>query len=63
VLSKDEIKKKLQEDPNFEPDENATEKDWIVFDEVVDEMKKNGELPEEEIEEEEVQPNDNLGTL
>lgn len=63
MLSKDEIKKKLQEDSNFEPDENATEEDWIAFDEVVDEMKKNGELPEEEIEEEEVQPDDNLGTL
>lgn len=41
MLSKDEILKHLAEDPLWEPDEDLTEEEWELFDEVYEEFESN----------------------
>lgn len=47
MITKEEIKKKLKEDPNFTLEDDATDEDWDLYFEVKDEMGEEG-LPDEE---------------
>lgn len=38
MLTKDEIRKRLKEDPDWEPRDTATDREWDLYDEVRDEM-------------------------
>jgi hypothetical protein len=38
LLTKDQIRKNLQADPQWEPDENASMAEWDLYDEVCDEL-------------------------
>lgn len=44
MLTKDQIRKNLQNDPYWEPDEDASQEVWEMFDAVYQEMEDNGEL-------------------
>ncbi len=43
MLTKADIKKKLNEDPDWEPAVNATDEEWDLYDEVRDEMFEDDE--------------------
>lgn len=47
MITKEEIKKKLKEDPNFTLEDDATDEDWDLYFEVKDEMVEE-DLPDEE---------------
>ncbi len=47
MITKEEIKKKLKEDPNFTLEDDATDEDWDLYFEVKDEMGEE-DLPDEE---------------
>ena len=38
MITKEEIRKKLEEDPNWTPSDDATDADWDLYFEVKDEM-------------------------
>ena len=40
MLTKEEIKRKLKENPSWEPSEEASLDDWDLFDEVCEELNK-----------------------
>ena len=43
MITKEEIKKKLKEDPNFTLEDNASDEEWDLYFEVKDEMsEENG---------------------
>ncbi len=44
MLTKEKIKAKLRDDPFWEPDEEASEADLELYDEVLKEMEDAGEL-------------------
>ncbi len=47
MITKEEIKKKLKEDPNFTLEDDATDEDWDLYFEVKDEMGEE-DLPDAE---------------
>ena len=47
MITKEEIKKKLKEDPNFTLEDDATDEDWDLYFEVKDEMVEE-DFPDEE---------------
>lgn len=44
MLTKDQIREKLLENPTWEPAEDAPQKDWEAYDAVYEEMIANGEI-------------------
>jgi len=47
LLTKDQIKKYLENDPYWEPDEDATHIEWELYDEVCDKMEKTPDEDDE----------------
>lgn len=43
MLTREEIKEKLQADPNYILPDDASEKEWDLYDEVVDELWEDGD--------------------
>ncbi len=48
MLTKDQIREKLLENPTWEPAEEAPQKEWEAYDEVYEEMVASGEISPDE---------------
>ncbi len=44
MLTKDQIREKLLENPNWEPAEEASQKEWEAYDEIYEELLASGEI-------------------